>query len=185
MQEKTLFEEIRNGNIEMFGILFKKYFGSMCVIAKIFTSDTQAAEDIVQDIFIRLWEKRREYEEIPNLQVFLYVLVKNRCMDFLRSKKNTIEYTETELIYQAETFQDLVQEEEICRIIDDAIAQLPVQSAKIMRLTLDGKQNKEISEILNISVNSVKTLKYNALHTMRSRLEEKYYLLLWLFINKI
>ncbi len=106
-------------------------------------------------------------------------------MDFLRSKKNTIEYTETELIYQAETFQDLVQEEEICRIIDDAIAQLPVQSAKIMRLTLDGKQNKEISEILNISVNSVKTLKYNALHTMRSRLEEKYYLLLWLFINKI
>ena len=61
-------------------------------------------------------------------------------MDFLRSKKNTIEYTETELIYQAETFQDLVQEEEICRIIDDAIAQLPVQSAKIMRLTLDGKQ---------------------------------------------
>ncbi len=54
-----------------------------------------------------------------------------------------------------------------------------------MRLTLDGKQNKEISEILNISVNSVKTLKYNALHTMRSRLEEKYYLLLWLFINKI
>ena len=168
MQEKTLFEEIRNGNIEMFGILFKKYFGSMCVIAKSFISDTQAAEDIV-----------------PNLQVFLYVLVKNRCMDFLRSKKNTIEYTETELIYQAETFQDLVQEEEICRIIDDAIAQLPVQSAKIMRLTLDGKQNKEISEILNISVNSVKTLKYNALHTMRSRLEEKYYLLLWLFINKI
>ena len=62
MQEKTLFEEIRNGNIEMFGILFKKYFGSMCVIAKSFISDTQAAEDIVQDIFIRLWEKRREYE---------------------------------------------------------------------------------------------------------------------------
>ena len=88
MQEKTLFEEIRNGNIEMFGILFKKYFGSMCVIAKSFSSDTQAAEDIVQDSFIRLWEKRREYEEIPNLQVFLYVLVKNRCMDFLRSKKN-------------------------------------------------------------------------------------------------
>ena len=55
MQEKTLFEEIRNGNIEMFGILFKKYFGSMCVIAKSFISDTQAAEDIVQDIFIRLW----------------------------------------------------------------------------------------------------------------------------------
>ena len=73
MQEKTLFEEIRNGNIEMFGILFEKYFGSMCVIAKSFISDTQAAEDIVQDIFIRLWEKRREYEEIPNLQVFLYV----------------------------------------------------------------------------------------------------------------
>ena len=57
MQEKTLFEEIRNGNIEMFGILFKKYFGSMCVIAKSFISDTQAAEDIVQDIFIRLFSQ--------------------------------------------------------------------------------------------------------------------------------
>ena len=132
MQEKTLFEEIRNGNIEMFGILFKKYFGSMCVIAKSFISDTQAAEDIVQDIFIRLWEKRREYEEIPNLQVFLYVLVKNRCMDFLRSKKNTIEYTETELIYQAETFQDLVQEEEICRImLSPVLPSLPVSSLSV------------------------------------------------------
>ena len=72
------------------------------------------------------------------------------------------------MIYQAETFQDLVQEEEICRIIDDAIAQLPVQSAKIMRLTLDGKQNKEISEILNISVNSVKTLKYKSIDKLKA-----------------
>lgn len=185
MQEKISFEEIRKGNIEAFGILFKEYFGSMCVIAKGFIADTHAAEDIVQDIFIRLWEKKHEYEKIPNLQVFLYVLVKNRCLDYLRSKKNTIDYTQTELVHQEETFYDLVQEEEICRIIDNTIALLPSQSARIMKLTLAGKQNKEISEILNISVNSVKTLKYNALHSMRGMMEEKYYLLLWLFINKI
>lgn len=179
MQEKISFEEIRKGNVEEFGVLFKKYFASMCIVAKRYISDTQAAEDIVQDIFIRLWEKKQEYQEIPDLQVFLYVWIKNRCLDYLRSKKNRVEYTQSELIHQEEIFRDITQEEEICRMLDETIALLPSQSAKIIRLTLEGKQNKEISESLNISVNSVKTLKYNALHAMRTRLKKEYYLLLF------
>ncbi|MEG1738228.1 MAG: sigma-70 family RNA polymerase sigma factor [Odoribacter sp.] len=183
MQKEISFDEIRKGNMEIFNLLFKKYFASMCIVARRFISDTHAAEDIVQDIFIRLWEKKLEYKEIPNLQVFLYVLVKNRCLDQLRTQKKMVDYTQTEAIHQEEIFQDLVVEEEIYRIVDEAIASLATQSARIMKMTLEGKQNKEIAEILNISVNSVKTLKYNALHTMRNLLQEKYYLLFLFFLK--
>lgn len=180
MQDKISFEAIRNGDLKEFEVLFKKYFASMCIVAHRYIANTQAAEDIVQDIFIRLWEKKEEYKDIPDLQVFLYVLVKNRCIDYLRSQKDTVEYTQSELVKQADVFEDIVQEEEICRLIDEAIASLPPQSARIMNFVLAGKQNKEIAENLNISVNSVKTLKYNALNTLRKMLEEKYYSLLML-----
>ena len=65
------------------------------------------------------------------------------------------------------------------------IEKLPPRSKQVMQLAFQGLDNQQIAQEINISVSSVKTLKYNALHTMRSRLEEKYYLLLWLFINKI
>ena len=61
---------------------------------------------------------------------------------------------------------------------------LPPQSQKIVKMHLDGKQNKEIAETLNISVNSVKTLKYNALSSLKLSLKDYFYLLILLLAEK-
>ena len=70
------------------------------------------------------------------------------------------------------------------RIIDDAVNALPTQSKKIIKMHLEGKQNKEIAETLNISVNSVKTLKYNALYTLKHSLKDYFYLLILFLAEK-
>ena len=110
--------------------------------------------------------------------------VKNLCFNYIRDKKVTVDYTSSEVENQEAIFKDLLIEEEAYRIIDDAVNALPPQSARIVKMYLDGKQNKEISEILGISVNSVKTLKYNALNSLKILLKDYFYILLLFLAEK-
>ncbi|MCR9013154.1 RNA polymerase sigma factor [Gabonibacter chumensis] len=178
MTESILYEAIRGGDIDAFGKLFEELYPSMCRIAMKFVANKTIAEDIAQEAFVRLWEKRTAYDSIPNLKTFLYVSVKNLCFNHLRDKKETIEYTSPEVERQEILFHNRLIEEETYRILTQAIEALPPQSAKIMKLTLEGKQNKEISTLLDISVNTVKTLKYNALDSLKNNLKDYFYILL-------
>ena len=170
MNKEILFEDIKCGNLSAFEVLFRQYYPSMCVIAGKLVANREVAEDIVQDVFIRLWEKKAEYDKIPDFRTFLYVAVRNLCYNYLRDKKKTIDFSQIELPDKQLSFQEQLIQEETYRLISNAIAELPVQSGKIMRLALEGKQNKEISEILGIAVTTVKTLKYNALKMLKNSL---------------
>ena len=117
MADTISFESIRNGDIKAFETLFKEFYPSMCAIAIRFVSDKDVAQDIVQEVFIKLWEKRTSYEEIPNLKTFLYVSIKNLCFNYLRDKKETIDYTNQEVINREYHFKNrLIEEETIVRV---------------------------------------------------------------------
>lgn len=184
MGNQITYESIKNGDIKAFEELFREFYPSMCAVAIRFVSDREAAEDIAQEAFIKLWEKRTTYKEIPCLKTFLYVSVKNLCFNHIRDQKNTIDYTSPEAKNQEIIFKDYIIEEETYRIINEAVNALPPQSAKIIKMCLEGKQNKEIAEILDITVNSVKTLKYNALNVLRNSLKDYFYLLMLFLLEK-
>lgn len=184
MDGQITYETIKNGDIKAFELLFREFYPSMCVVAMRFVADQDAAEDIAQEAFIKLWEKRTAYEDIPSLKTFLYVSVKNLCFNHIRNKKDTIDYTSPEAQNKEAVFKDFLIEEEAYRIIEDAVNALPPQSQKIIKMHLDGKQNKEIAETLNISVNSVKTLKYNALSSLKLSLKDYFYLLILFLAEK-
>ena len=184
MDDHITYEAIKNGDIKAFELLFREFYPSMCVIAMRFVANQDAAEDIAQEAFIKLWDKRTAYEDIPSLKTFLYVSVKNLCFNHIRNKKDTIDYTSPEAQNKEAVFKNYLIEEEAYRIIENAVNALPPQSQKIVKMYLDGKQNKEIAEILNISVNSVKTLKYNALSTLRLSLKNYFYLLILFLAEK-
>ena len=184
MNKEILFEDIKCGNLSAFEALFRLYYPSMCVIAGKLGANREVAEDIVQDVFIRLWEKKAEYDKIPDFRTFLYVAVRNLCYNYLRDKKKTIDFSQIELSDKQLSFQEQLIQEETYRLISNAIAELPVQSGKIMRLALEGKQNKEISEILGIAVTTVKTLKYNALKMLKNSLKGYFPVLLYILFRK-
>ena len=150
----------------------------MYYIAFRYLGNEYDAEDMVQNTYLKLWEKREEYDTIPNLEIFLYVLVRNRCFDYLKSRKDTVDYMDSEVVGNESFFRDLLIEEESYRIISQAIDALPPQSARVIKLSLDGKQNKEIAELLGISVNTVKTLKYRSLESLKTSLKDYFYILL-------
>ena len=184
MNKEILFEDIKCGNLSAFEALFRQYYPSMWVIAGKLVANREVAEDIVQDVFIRLWEKKAEYDKIPDFRTFLYVAVRNLCYNYLRDKKKTIDFSQIELPDKQLSFQEQLIQEETYRLISNAIAELPVQSGKIMRLALEGKQNKEISEILGIAVTTVKTLKYNALKMLKNSLKGYFPVLLYILFRK-
>ncbi|MCR9010867.1 RNA polymerase sigma-70 factor [Gabonibacter chumensis] len=178
MVDKVSFDAIKRGDVKAYKTLFQQYYASMCTVAKRYIGDGDAAKDIAQEVFIKLWEKREEYDTIPNLEIFLYVLVRNRCFDYLKSRKDTVDYMDSEVVGNESFFRDLLIEEESYRIISQAIDALPPQSARVIKLSLDGKQNKEIAELLGISVNTVKTLKYRSLELLKTSLKDYFYILL-------
>ena len=173
-----LFESIRQGDIGAYEMLFKKYYLSMCMIARRIVEDEDVAKDLVQEIFIRLWEKRETYDFRETADIFLYVSVRNKCFDYLRSRKNLPLQEGLSAAGNEYFFRDILIEEETYRIVMEAIDALPAQSGRIIKLSLEGKQNKEISENLGISVNTVKSLKYKAMDALREVLKDYFYLLL-------
>ena len=179
-----LFESIRQGNINAYEVLFKKYYLSMCIIARRIVEDEDVAKDLVQEIFIHLWEKRETYDFREATDIFLYVSVKNKCFDYLKSRKRLPVQNGLAAADNESFFRDIVIEEETYRIVMEAIDALPSQSGRIIKLSLEGKQNKEISAELGISVNTVKTLKYKAMDKLRGVLKDYFYVIFAFWIEK-
>jgi RNA polymerase sigma-70 factor (ECF subfamily) len=135
-----------------------------------YVEDKAAAKDIAQDVFIKLWNKRNDYTDIPSVKTFLYVLVKNASLNYVRNQKIKEKHL-TVIEKQGEAFfQQVTIPEETYRQLEAVIEKLAPQSANIMRLTMKGFSNTEIAQQLGVSVNTVKTLKYNSLRSIRENL---------------
>ena len=182
--DSTICSLLNQGEEKGMEYLFTRYYKPLVLWAASFLNNIPQSEDLVQDFFIRLWEKKAEYDKIPDFRTFLHVAVRNLCYNYLRDKKKTIDFSQIELPDKQLSFQEQLIQEETYRLISNAIAELPVQSGKIMRLALEGKQNKEISEILGIAVTTVKTLKYNALKMLKNSLKGYFPVLLYILFRK-
>jgi len=169
------FFKMRDGTLESYKAIFKKYYTSLCSFAFIFVHDEDTSRDLVQDVFVNLWKKREDYANVSSIKSLLFVSVRNACYNFIRDNKLTyLDEFPSELL-DKQLYNNIVLETETIKIINRAINQLPPQSFKIMKLVLDGNKNGEIAEKLNISVNTVKTLKYNALKVLRVKLKGYYF----------
>ncbi|WP_421918821.1 RNA polymerase sigma-70 factor [Marinifilum sp.] len=180
MTTNSLFKRIRSGDVKAFEELFNQLYPSMCVVAREYVKDNDIAEDIAQEAFIKLWNCREKYNSISSLKSFLYVMVKNLSLNYLKRDKLGNQYTDSLIKEDFLNFNNQIIEEETYRILQQAIEELPKQSAKVMILSLQGMQNQEIAERLDVSVNTVKTLKYNSVKTLRTKLKDYFFLLLLL-----
>lgn len=149
--------------------IYLLYFSKMKHFAQEYVVSEEDAENIVQDVFLELWEKREILTYPINLIAFLFTSIKNRCIDHLRHKivvrevasQLQEEYTITLRLKfcSLEAFdQNLFTEQDIERIISRAIDALPDKCREIfIKSKLEGKKQKEIAAELNITVNTVET----------------------------
>ncbi len=184
MIAEKIFFRIKQGEVVTFEELFRQLYPSMCVVAKSYVKDEDIAEDMAQEAFMKLWRAKEKYSDINSLKSFLYIMVKNLCLNYLRNNTQGKKYIEESGVLFQNDISHKIIEEESYRIIYEAINNLPTQTKNVMLLSLKGIQNKDIATRLGISVNTVKTLKYNAHKTLRVVLKDYYLLLVILLMNR-
>lgn len=162
--------------------LFDGFYIPLCVFADKYIEDVELSADIVQECFIKLWQIRSEFFYLHQVKSFLYTSVRNRCLNEIEHSKIVSEYARKVIEKNKESFfHDHVIEEETYRILVGGINKLPKQMKAIMMLALEGTPNGEIAEELNVSIDTVKSLKKIAYKKLREILKEYYYLLFFVF----
>lgn len=158
--------------------IFDKYYIALCMFANQYVEDEAVASDIAQDCFVKLWQLREDFMYVHQIKAFLYTAVRNKALNELEHTKVMNEYAQKIIEMKKDSFfHDKVVEEESYRILTEAIDKLPPKMKAIMRLALEGKSNTEIAETLNVSGETVHSLKKIAYRKLRQYLKEYYYLI--------
>jgi RNA polymerase sigma-70 factor, ECF subfamily len=154
-------------------VLFKTYYKELCHHAVKFTSDTALAQDVVSDVFARIWEKRSQLQIDTSVKSYLYRAVTNQCIDTLRKKyhKKTVlvdSFQQCETAYDGAITSMAPEARELATAIELAIRQLPKQCGIIFRLSREaGLKYQQIATQLNISVKTVETQMGRAFKALR------------------
>lgn len=170
----------RNTDIEGF---YKKFFHTLVMFCDKYLNDIEKAENIAQDCFYKMLTSDFVPVSEEKSKGFLYKTAQNLCLSNLRHQKVIDKYNEHTKFLGHEFYEDNIEEQERNAFVYKTIKALPPQSEKIILFTLKEYSNKEIAEKLDISINTVKTLKKLAFSKLRENL--KYYKdLLFLFFLK-
>lgn len=166
-----LIEEFNKGNKRSFEVIFTELYNRICAYCYRYLQDSQEIEDLVQECFVTLWNKRADFEHINAIKSFLYTSARNKCLNVLKHQVVVKEH-ETQMIHELEhsTSDHSVVAEEYYGHLYQEIRLLPEGSQKIMLLALRGLKNREIAEELAISENTVKTQKKIAYVKLKERL---------------
>ena len=161
-----------NNNSNEFKEIFNQLFPSIALLASRILNNNEEGKDIAQNIFIKIWDSKNSFENLNALRAYLYLMTKNSCIDYIRKSKN-INLVELDTNENIETEKQILNEilrEETYFLLRNSIKELSKQTQKIVELTLNGNSNQEIADELNITINTVKTLKYRAYKQLRKKL---------------
>ena len=150
--------------------LLRKYYARMCAVSCEIVGSLETAEDIVQDVFVKLWDRRGQWDGIASPEDYIYMAVRNRSLNFLRNRSHTgvpLSGREAAALEETAEISAKLIEQDLNHLLMSAISRLPQKSARLMFLFLEGLGNNEIAAELGVSVNTVKTLKYASIRRLR------------------
>ena len=158
-----------------FDDLFKYNYRPLCLYALHYIQNVDLAEDIVQDSYASLWEKLQEGDHVLNLKSYLYMMVRNRCLDHLRKKglpTESLKPYDTYGIIDDDDAQERAQTE---ARMWTAIDSLPEKCREVFILSKrDGLKYEEIAEELGLSVNTVRNQISKALKVLKEGVHKLY-----------
>lgn len=175
-QEISTMELIKSGNLRAFEDFFRLYYQPLCYHALKYVSSVDVAEEIVQDLFYTIWEKRQELTITTSIKAYMYTATHNRCMKYLDHRKIEQKFEKTtreEASAHVESPTDLAGLHEIQSIINKTLDSLPERCSRIFRLNrFEGLRYTDIAKKLSISVKTVEANMGKALKILRKNLKE-------------
>jgi RNA polymerase sigma-70 factor (family 1) len=175
--DNDIIVSFRKGGPDALQSLLKLFYSPLCLFAERLLTDSAAAEDIVGESFIKLWNKHTDFESLQNIKAFMYITVRNACLNYLKQAKRE-SLSKKQLAYITGEKEEFVLNEmiraEVLKEIMQEISNLPEQCRKVLKMGyLEGLKNQEIADLLNISVHTVKNQKARAIQLLKIRLRDR------------
>lgn len=181
MENEFLLSQLADGNRKVFKSIFEDYYRPLCGFSRKFIDDSDMCDDIVQESFLGLWNKRSEITSYNAIKSYLYSSVRNASLNYLRHEDVKNKNEANILALSSEWYyEDSLIEEEVYSQIYEAIKDLSPQSRKVIIMTMNGLTNPEMASELDVSVNTIKTIKQRGYQFLRDRLKGIHWVLLLL-----
>ena len=174
ISEQFLVERLKSGDPDSFSFIFSTYFRDMVFFAYSFTHELNAAEDIVQDTFVKLWEDHEKLNVVVSLKSVLLKTIQNKCIDWHRHNKvvniHSDYIIDNSPLYDYDT-DNYVLKSELEGIIENAVSTLPGNIKEAFEMNrYEGLKYQEIAVILNVSVRTIEVRIGKALDLLRRKL---------------
>lgn len=187
--ELSLLNKMIRGDVESLRLLFDKYYDDLCQYVNMYINQPEIAEEIVQDVFVYIWEKRREINITHSIKAYLFKVSKNKSLNYLRSayrRKRVLQDVGDHHYKETLSADHSLEVEELRSIFNEAVNQLPPRCKEIFILSREQCLTyNEIANQLNLSVKTVENQMSIALGKLRDYLQPYYPQLfsIWLWIN--
>lgn len=168
---------IKLGDQQAFELLFHKYYFRLCAFSNKYLNDREEAQEIVQEVFVKIWEGREMIDPEDNLKAYLFKIAQNLSLNKLKRKKVESRYIEIfKLVYienQEVSIHESLFIKELEELIAKSIKKLPEQCRIVFELSrIDGLKYREIADALHISVKTVEAQMSKALRSLRIELKD-------------
>jgi RNA polymerase sigma-70 factor (ECF subfamily) len=155
---------------ETFKKVFLPYHQKLYRIAYRIVQDAANAEDIVQETFIKLWNKRGDMQDIENTEAFSIIILRNTCLDFLRKTKNDYHANYDADIPETTSLAKQIEVQDEAEQVKKLINKLPEQQRQVMIMKhWDGYSDEEIEQITGISPGNIRVILSRARKTIREQ----------------
>lgn len=160
-EDEYLLSLLRQDNQEAFTQIYNKYYSMLYSLSYRYLQDRELSEDVVQQVYLRLWESRSSCRIAVSLKNYLYTMAKNHLLNVIRDKNEWVvgryEATRQESEIADDGLQEKIEEERKFNCFYRAVRQLPDSKRKICLLKIQGGlNNQEIADRLNMPVGTVK-----------------------------
>ena len=183
--EKDLLDQIAQGDRVAFQALYTRYFAIVQRYISLFEPSRTSLDELTQDVFVRIWEKRARLAGVESFKSYLFVVTRNVVFNFIRALKvghKVKNLEDSQEIFATHNPENELLLKQYYRIMQDAMGKLPPGRLKVLKMSIDdGLTLDEIADRLNISRSGVKKQLYAATAFVRQYLQEHGELSLLLF----
>ena len=178
LDDVLIFGKIKNGDIHAFEILFRRYYERLCQYSYGFVGTWEDAEEIVQELFYKIWKERENYRIAFSVKSYLYGAVRNNSLQYLEHLAIRQNYRERELNRQNElkiqTPEEELEYKDLEKQLEDVLNRLPKRQRQIFTMNrFEGKKYAEIAEILSLSVKTIEAEMSKALRILKLKIENE------------
>lgn len=165
-REELILSELKSNFDNGFHLLFVEFYNPMHRFAQKYVDDIYI-EDIIQDVFMKIWERKVTITNFNALKSYLYSSVYNQCIDLIRKNSSKRKYEET--IHHDDLYENVL-EVDLLSLLLNSVDKLPEHYKEVINLSLEGESIEKIASKMNMTIDAVKQYKKRAKIMMKKEL---------------